>query len=35
MIKIPVVEDEQRMAELPKRGLGESGYQVELTYNGV
>lgn len=35
MIKILVVEDEQRVAELLKRGLEESGYQVELTYDGV
>ncbi|EFR53578.1 putative response regulator MprA [Bacteroides fragilis 3_1_12] len=30
-----VVEDEQRVAELLKRGLEESGYQVELAYDGV
>ena len=35
MIKILVVEDEQRVAELLKRGLEESGYQVELAYDGV
>ena len=35
MIKILVVEDEQRVAELLKRGLEESGYQVELAYDGA
>ena len=35
MIKILVVEEEQRVAELLKRGLEESGYQVELAYDGV
>lgn len=35
MIKILVVEDEQRVAELLKRGLEGSGYQVELAYDGV
>ena len=35
MIKILVVEDEQRVVELLKRGLEESGYQVELAYDGV
>ena len=35
MIKILVVEDEQRVAELLKRGLQESGYQVELAYDGA
>lgn len=34
MIKILVVEDEQRVAELLKRGLDESGYDVRLAYDG-
>ena len=35
MIKILDVGDEERVAELLKRGLEESGYQVELAYDGV
>lgn len=34
MLKILVVEDEQRVAELLKRGLDESGYDVKLAYDG-
>lgn len=34
MVKILVVEDEQRVAELLKRGLDESGYDVRLAYDG-
>lgn len=33
MIKILVVEDEQRVAELLGRGLAESGYEVKLAYD--
>lgn len=35
MIKILVIEDEQRVAELLKRGLEESGYEVMLAYDGL
>lgn len=34
MIKILIVEDEQRVAELLGRGLDESGYDVKLAYDG-
>ncbi|MCD8029916.1 MAG: response regulator transcription factor [Bacteroides sp.] len=34
MIRILVVEDEQRVAELLQRGLEETGYQVSLAYDG-
>lgn len=35
MYRILVVEDEQRVAELLKRGLEESGYQVVVAYDGT
>lgn len=35
MYRILVVEDEQRVAELLKRGLEESGYQVAVAYDGA
>lgn len=34
MIKILIVEDEQRVAGLLQRGLEESGYQVTLAFDG-
>lgn len=34
MVKILVVEDEQRVAGLLKRGLEEAGYQVTVAYDG-
>ncbi len=34
MVRILVVEDEQRVADLLRRGLEESGYQVVLAYDG-
>ena len=35
MYQILVVEDEQRVAELLKRGLEETGYQVSVAYDGI
>lgn len=35
MYQILVIEDEQRVAELLKRGLEESGYRVRVAYDGV
>lgn len=35
MYQILVVEDEQRVAELLKRGLEETGYQVSVGYDGI
>lgn len=35
MIKILVIEDEQRIAGLLKRGLEESGYDVTVAYDGM
>lgn len=35
MYQILVIEDEQRVAELLKRGLEESGYQVVVTFDGI
>lgn len=34
MIKILIVEDEQRVAELLQRGLEESGYQAIIAFDG-
>ncbi len=34
MKQILVVEDEQRVAELLKRGLEECGYQVTVAFDG-
>lgn len=33
-MKILVVEDEQKVAEVLKRGLSEAGYEVELAFDG-
>lgn len=35
MYQILVIEDEQRVAELLKRGLEESGYQVVVAFDGM
>lgn len=35
MTRILIVEDEQRVADLLKRGLEESGYQISLAYDGL
>lgn len=35
MYQILVIEDEQRVAELLKRGLEESGYQVVVAFDGI
>ena len=35
MYQIVVIEDEQRVAELLKRGLEESGYQVVVAFDGM
>ena len=35
MYKILIIEDEQRVAELLKRGLEESGYQVVVAFDGM
>ena len=34
MYQILIIEDEQRVAELLKRGLEESGYQVVVAFDG-
>lgn len=34
-MKILVVEDEQKVAEVLKRGLSEAGYDVELAFDGL
>ena len=35
MYQILIIEDEQRVAELLKRGLEESGYQVVVAFDGM
>ena len=34
MVKILIIEDELRVAELLKRGLEETGYQIDLAHDG-
>ena len=34
-MKILVIEDEQRLADLIKRGLEEQQFSIELAYDGV
>ena len=34
-MKILVIEDEIKLAEYLKKGLGEAGYNVDIVHNGV
>ena len=34
-MRVLVVEDEERMADLVRQGLEEEGYGVDVTYNGA
>lgn len=35
MMKILIIEDDNRLAELIKRGLEEQGFEIDLAYDGV